>query len=114
MLTISKLLAEIDEYSRLPAGWDGESDVKTNQICLDMAKRFAKLLRPEHILPEVSAATGEEVALYWQDNQFYFIIHFFAHGSLRYFYKTSEKKESGVVQAFFDLMPMEIEKKIPY
>ncbi len=63
MLRIGKLLTEIDEYSRLPAGWDGESDVKTDQIRLNMARRFVKLLHPGHVLPEVSVATGEEIVI---------------------------------------------------
>ena len=110
---IERLLTEIDEYYALPPGWDNESEEATNSTCLDLAKEFVKLLRPEHSLPDFSAATGEEVALYWQSDQFYLIVHFFKDTSLRYFCKTSKKKITGTTLASSDTIPQELELNIP-
>lgn len=106
---IKELLSEIDEYYDLPEGWDNESEEKTNSVCLDLAKKFVHLLRPTHKMPDFSAATGEEVALYWQEENFYFIIHFFQDNSLRYFVQTDNLQASGKILFFSDFIPQEIE-----
>ena len=109
---IEQLLSEIDEYYDLPEGWDNELEEKTNPTCLSLAKKFVCLLQPVHKIPEFSAATGEEVALYWQEENFYFIIHFFQNNSLRYFCKTSNSQISGEILSFSDSIPQEIELHI--
>lgn len=106
---IKQILSEIDEYYDLPEGWDNESEEKTNSVCLDLAKKFVNLLQSKHKIPVFSAATGEEVALYWHEPAFYFIIHFFQNNSLRYFAKTDNSQSSGKILFFSDTIPQEIE-----
>lgn len=107
--SIERLVSEIDEYYNLPPGWDNESEDVTNPCCLDLAKKFAFLLGPKHKIPDFSAATGEEVALYWQEKKFYFIVHFFQNNSLKFFCKKPGRIISGVIETFPDSIPLEIE-----
>lgn len=88
------LYKKIEQYRTLEAGWDRLSDAKTSSTCLDMASRFVAALEPEYILPKVSAATGEEVALSWAVDNAYLCINFFEDRTLSFFYK-KEKNETG-------------------
>ena len=83
---IVMLLEEIDHYFNQPAGWDNESDAKTDEHCLTLAKKFVILLSEHHSIPQFSAATGEEVSLCWEHGDVYFIINFFRNNTLSYLY----------------------------
>lgn len=92
------LLAAVEEYYTLPAGWDNESNEKTSPACLDRLKDFVHHLANNHdlLLPEESMGTGDEVALYWdvlegdEENSFYYIIHFYPDYFRAYYAKGDE------------------------
>lgn len=107
---ILALYVEIDEYYNLPAGWDNETDEATNPKCLDFAKQFISLLNSNCIVPEFSAGSGEEVALYWDNGKFYLIIHFFESGKMRYYYENPDTKDkvSGLLNGLNSSLPPQI------
>ena len=84
-MTKEELLKEIEEYRNLPAGWDNESDLVTNPICLDYAKKFIELFNGKN-LPGISAATGNEVSVYWEDDKIYCNIYFSESGKIHAYY----------------------------
>lgn len=90
---IDYLVDEIDEYRSLPAGWDGYCDEAPYPQCLDAAQFFLRLLTP-FPLPEVSVSGGEDIVLYWRNEEQYLAIKFNANNTLSYFYR-SPKKEIG-------------------
>lgn len=87
---IQKIINELNEYANLPSGWDNESDKPTDPTSIKFAKWFAKMLKGTDILPIVSCATGDEVALYWKNDSLYFIIHFFEDGKVKFYYDNQE------------------------
>lgn len=99
------LLSEIQEYYSLPAGWDGETDEKTNPDCLDVAKKFVAMMEPIHPLPEFSAGTGNEVSLFWDRGDFYLIVHCLAEGRIKFYYEEGEKKFTGVAPLGDEIPP---------
>lgn len=90
---IDRLASIIEEYYELPAGWDNETKEKTCSKCLDRAREFLYSLNESNILPEESIGSGEEVALFWDKNDLYFIIHFYPD-NLRFYFTKGEQSSS--------------------
>jgi hypothetical protein len=90
-MTKEDLLKEIEEYRNMPAGWDNESDKVTNPISLDYAKRFIQLFNGK-TLPGISAATGDEVSVYWNTPMIYCNIHFSESGKVCIYYSSSNSE----------------------
>ena len=77
-MSFESLYAEIEEYRERPAGWDFESDLKTSPICLNYLKQFCQLLPLNIVKPHLAIGTGEEVGVYFDLGEKYFIVNFFA------------------------------------
>lgn len=100
-----ELISKIKEYYDLPAGWDNETDKPTCRECLDRCLQFTEnYLVPEvHYLPEESMGTGEEVALYWDYDNFYMVLYFYPDYCTYYVSSKREDKKEKLSYKEIDL-----------
>ena len=98
------LIAEVEAYKELRAGWDGEGSCSTTHASVDTAKAFIGSYPGGLPLPTPMLSSSGEVGFYWDLEQGYADISFEPDGAASFFSRThsgNELFQPGLNQASF-------------
>lgn len=99
-----RLLDELESYKQIAT-----EEESPNIKCLDLAKEFVKILPHNVVMPNITIAGGEDVALYWRNEFQYLIVTFNADQTLSYFFnnkKTSSKRSQSRIEISQNQIPL--------
>ncbi len=99
-----KLIGEIRSWSAFTADWDGEGSSIPNQLSLEEATNFIRLL-PDTVDVEPMLNANGRAGLYWNIHNFYADLEFLGDGRIAYFIQKSDDKHKGLLHFDSKSMP---------